>query len=140
MFWLPCIGPHVDFQKEFADLLLDILANIDKALIVGDFNIHIERQIMCKDLFTDIINSLGVKQSVTGPSHCFNHKPDFILKIYLTDTDILTQSDVIDHNLGAKWLISAICSVLDRSYLQSRPIIPTTKDLVPTAQYTYKCT
>ncbi len=34
-------GP-TDFLKEFADFLSDLLVNVDKALIVGDFNIHID--------------------------------------------------------------------------------------------------
>ncbi len=35
-----------DFLKEFADFLLDLLVNVDKALIVGDFNIHVDIQMM----------------------------------------------------------------------------------------------
>ncbi len=31
-------GPYTDFLKEFADFLSDLLVNVDKALIVGDFN------------------------------------------------------------------------------------------------------
>ncbi len=35
-------GPYKDFLKEFADFLSDLLVNVDKALIVGDFNIHVD--------------------------------------------------------------------------------------------------
>ncbi len=35
-------GPYTDFLKEFADFLSDLLVNADKALIVGDFNIHVD--------------------------------------------------------------------------------------------------
>ncbi len=35
-------GPYTDFLKEFADFLSDIFLNVDKALIVGDFNIHVD--------------------------------------------------------------------------------------------------
>ncbi len=35
-----------DFLKEFADFLLDLLVNVDKALIVGYFNIHVDIQMM----------------------------------------------------------------------------------------------
>ncbi len=34
-------GPYTDFLKEFADFLSDLLVNVDKALIVGDFNINL---------------------------------------------------------------------------------------------------
>ncbi len=44
LLWLLCIGPgpYTDFLKEFADFLSDLLVNVDKALIVGDFNIHVD--------------------------------------------------------------------------------------------------
>ncbi len=35
-------GPYTDFLKELADFLSDLLVNVDKALIVGDFNIHVD--------------------------------------------------------------------------------------------------
>ncbi len=60
-------GPYTDFLKEFADVLSDILVNVDKVLIVGDFNIHVNNTNDAIGLgFTYIINSFGVKQNVTG--------------------------------------------------------------------------
>ncbi len=52
--------------------------------------------------FTDLINSFGVKQNVTGPTHRFNHTLDLIILhgIDLTDIDIVPQSDdVTEHFL-----------------------------------------
>ncbi len=41
--------PYTDFLEEFADFLSDLLVNADKALIVEDFNIHIDNtnEMMC---------------------------------------------------------------------------------------------
>ncbi len=62
-------GHHTDFIKEFGDFILVLAA--DKILIVGDFNIHVDNE---KDAlgsgFLDILNSIGVRQHVLGPTHC----------------------------------------------------------------------
>ncbi len=87
-------GPYTDFLKEFADFLSDLLVTVDKALIVGDFNIHVDNTNDALGLaFTDLINSFGVKQNVTGPTHRFNHTLDLIIShgIDLTDIDIIPQ-------------------------------------------------
>ncbi len=105
-------GPYTDFLKEFADFLSDLLVNVDKALIVGDFNIHVDNTNDALGLsFTDLINSFGVKQNVTGPTHRFNHTLDFIIShgIELTDIDIVPQSDdVTDHILVSCMLHRAV--------------------------------
>ncbi len=89
-------GPYTDF-------LSDLLVNVDKALIVGDFNIHVDNTNDALGLaFTDLMNSFGVKLNVTGPTHRFNHTLALIIShgIDLTDIDIVPQSDdVTDHFL-----------------------------------------
>ncbi len=125
-------GPYTDFLKEFADFLSDLLVNADKALIVGDFNIHVDNTNDALGLaFTDLINSFGVKQNVTGPTHRFNHTLDlFILHgIDLTDIDILTQSDdVTDHFLVPCMLHITDIIYMAPRYRPGRTIVPATKD------------
>ncbi len=107
-------GPYTDFLKEFADFLSDLLVNVDKALIVGD---------ALGLAFTDLINSFGLKQNVTGPTHRFNHTLDLIIShgIDLTDIDSIPQSDDVrlDLRLKSIWARKttpfsscALCSVL----------------------------
>ncbi len=121
-------GPYTDFLKEFADFLSDLLVNVDKALIVGDFNIHVDNTNDVLGLaFTDLINSFGV----TGPRHRFNHTLDLIIAhvIDLTDIDNVPQSDdVTDH-----FLVSCMLHITDINYMApryhpGRNIVPATKD------------
>ncbi len=54
-------GPYSDFLGEFANFLSDLVITVDRALIVGDFNIHIDNENDTLGLaFIDILNSLGV--------------------------------------------------------------------------------
>ncbi len=73
-------GHHTDFIKEFADFLSELVLAADRVLIVGDFNIHVDNE---KDAlvsaFIDILNSIGVRQHVSGPTHSRNHTLDLIL-------------------------------------------------------------
>ncbi len=50
-------GPNKYFLKELADLLSDLLVKVDKALIVGDFNIRVDNINDALGLaFTDCMN------------------------------------------------------------------------------------
>ncbi len=72
-------GHHTDFIKEFADFLSELVLAADKVLIVGDFSIHVNNdKYSLGSVFTDILNSTGVKQHVSGPTHCQNHTLDLI--------------------------------------------------------------
>ncbi len=109
--------------SKFADFLSDLLVNVDKALIVGDFNIYIDNTNDALGLaFTDLINLFGVKQNVTGPTRRFNL--DLIIShgIDLTDIDIVPQSDdVTDHFLVSCMLhiILLILTIWLRVFVQA---------------------
>ncbi len=70
----------------------------DKVLIVGDFNISVDNE---KDAlgsaFLDILNSIGVRQHLSGPTHCRNHTFDLILShgIDVNGVEVLQQIDDI---------------------------------------------
>ncbi len=130
MYWLLYTGHHTDFIKEFADFLSELV--LDKVLIVGDFNIHVDNE---KDAlgsaFIDILNSVGVRQHVSGPTHGRNHTLDLILShgIDVSGVEILQQSDDIsDHYLVLCKLhiVRTVNSI--PSYKYGRTITSTTKD------------
>ncbi len=125
-------GPYTDFLKELADFLSDLLVNADKALIVGYFNIHVDNTNDALGLaFTDLINSFGVKQNDTGPTHRYNHTLDLIIShgIDRTDIDIIPQSDdVTDHFLVSCMLRITNINCRAPRYHPGRNIVPATKD------------
>ncbi len=107
---------------------------VDKVLIVGDFNIHVDNE---KDAlgsaFTVILNSIGVRKHVSGPTRCRNHTLDLILShgIDVNGVDILQQSDDIsDHYLVFCKLHIAKAVNSTPCYKYHRTIPSTTKDCI----------
>ncbi len=112
-------GPYTDFFKEFADFLSDLLVNVDKALILGDFSIHVDNTNYAVGLaFTDLIYFFGVKQNVTGPMHCFNHTLDLIISYGIDPPhiDIVPQSDDVTEH----FLVSCMLHNNDFNYMAPR--------------------
>ncbi len=96
------------------------------------FNIHVDNTNDALGLaFTDLINSFGVKQNITRPTHHFNHTLDLIIShiIDLNDIDIVCQSDdVTDHYLVSCMLPIPDSNFMAPRYRPGRTIVPTTKD------------
>ncbi len=104
----------------------------DKVLIVGDFNIHVDSE---KDAlisaFLGILNSIGVRQHVSEPTHCRNCTLDLILShgIDVDGVEVLQQRDDISDRyifLCKLHIAKAVNST--PSYKYGRTITSTTKD------------
>ncbi len=73
------------FLKEFSDFVTTIVPNVDRLLILSDFNIHV----CCPDKplvseFLQIIDSFYVFQSVLGATHEKGHTIDLILSLWVS--------------------------------------------------------
>ncbi len=82
--------------------------------------------------FIDILNSIDVKQHVSGPTHCRNHTLDLILShgIDVSGVEILQQSDDIsDHYLVLCILNIAKAVKPTPCYKYGRAITSTTSTL-----------
>ncbi len=80
--------------------------------------------------FIDILNSIDVRQHVSGPTHCRNHTLDLILShgIDVNSVEVLQQSDDIsDHYLVLCKLHIAKAVHSTPSYKYGRTITSTTK-------------
>ncbi len=123
-------GHHTDFIKEFSDFLSELVLAADKVLIDGYFNIHVDNEkAALGSAFMDILNTIGVRQHVSGPTHFRNHTLDLILShgIDVNSVEVLQQSDDIsDHYLVLCKLHIAVNSA--PSYRYGRTITSTTKD------------
>ncbi len=131
MYWLLYTGHHTDFIKEFGDFLSELVLAADKVLIVGDFNIHVDNE---KDVlgsaFTDIMNSIGARQHVSGPTHCRNHTLDLILShgIDFNGFEVLQQSVCISYHYLVLCKLHIAKAVNSPSYNYGRTITSITKD------------
>ncbi len=129
-------GHHTDFIKVFGDFLSELVLAADKVLTVGNCNIHFDNE---KDAigsaFIDILNSIGVRLHVSGPTNCRDHTLDLILShgIDVNGVAILQQSDdTSDHYLVlckfhiAKAVNSTSCYKYRRTITLSRIWSPLT--------------
>uniref|UniRef100_A0A3B1JQW8 Reverse transcriptase domain-containing protein n=1 Tax=Astyanax mexicanus TaxID=7994 RepID=A0A3B1JQW8_ASTMX len=96
-------GPYLEFLKEFSDFVTDLAVSNDKVIIVGDFNIRFEKlDDPLKKAFTSILDSVGIIQNITGPTHYCNHTLDLVLTlgVSIDNPNIRSQTSAIsDHYL-----------------------------------------
>ncbi len=65
------------------NFLSEFVLAADKVLIVGDFNIHVyNKKYALGSTFIDMLNSIGARQHVSGPTHCQNHTLMLMVLIY----------------------------------------------------------
>ncbi len=82
-------------------------------------------------VFIDILSSIGVRQHVSGPTHCRNHTIDLKLShgIDINGVEVLQQSDDISDHYLVLWKLPIAKAVNSApSYKYGRTITSTTKD------------
>ena len=69
------------FLAEFSAFMETIILVPEPLIIVGDFNIHVDCSDGCNDAsnFLDLLQSFGLTQHVTGPTHEDGHTLDLII-------------------------------------------------------------
>lgn len=91
-------GPARKFLDEFSDFLSAII-KLDKVLIIGDFNFHIDDPFCnAASEFLTLTDSFNLKQHVSGPTHKKGHTLDLVFSFGL-DINCLNVVDihVTDH-------------------------------------------
>ena len=87
------------FMREFAHLLENVIVNNELLIITGDFNLHIDNVNgnSTAASFMDLIDSFGLCQLVTEPTHQRGHLLDLIITKSTTRnllTDVRVQFDL----------------------------------------------
>ncbi len=131
-------GHHTDFIKEFADFLSELVLAADEVLIVADFSIHVNNEkYSLGSVFIDILNSTGVKQHVSGPTHCRNHTLDLIQshEIDVSGVYILQQSGDISDNYPVLCIFHIANAVKPTPYYKYGRTITSITNLHDLSQY-----
>ena len=63
--------PTSVFFTEFSDYLESVFLCKEQLLIIGDFNIHVDVADSLK--LTDLLESIGLRQHVSQPTHVHGH-------------------------------------------------------------------
>ena len=68
------------FLSEFSNFLESVILSKECLLILGDFNIHVDDCIDADAMkFLDLLDSLGLDQHITQPTHIHGHTLDLII-------------------------------------------------------------
>ena len=68
------------FFEEFSTLLENLIDTPEYLLLMGDFNFHMDvPSDPDTSRFSDLLESAGLKQSVTGPTHRCGHTLDLVI-------------------------------------------------------------
>ena len=68
------------FFEEFSNFIEDIITSPDKLLILGDFNLHMDKQTSIPaTTFASILDMFGLVQHVSFPTHSANHLLDLVI-------------------------------------------------------------
>ena len=68
------------FLEEFEAFIENVLLSPEPLCIVGDFNLHMDVKDDCyQRQMTDLLNSVGLQQHVTVPTHKSGHTLDLII-------------------------------------------------------------
>ena len=81
------------FFDDFSQLVENLAATPDRFLITGDFNFHIGTTNNDAVQFLDLINSAGLNQHVTRPTHNRGHNLDLI--ITSSNNDLVSNLQVL---------------------------------------------
>ena len=94
-----------NFLADLDEIINDHFSNSHSLIIVGDFNVHYEKnELRDTVLLSDLMSSFGLSQLIVGPTHKHGHTLDLI---FLNSFEIQTStSSPIDFDVGDHFLVN----------------------------------
>uniref|UniRef100_A0A8C5G3G3 Reverse transcriptase domain-containing protein n=1 Tax=Gouania willdenowi TaxID=441366 RepID=A0A8C5G3G3_GOUWI len=133
-------GPYSEFLSEFSDFISNLVLSSDKILIVGDFNIHVDKDSdSLSSAFMSLIDSVGFFQTINEATHRLNHTLDLVLtygldinelKVY-PENYLLSDHFLISFNIILEDL--ALCNKIVTSRNLSNSAVAKFKEAIPAA-------
>lgn len=116
------------FLDDFEQLVAEISVAKERLLILGDFNIHVDRDLPEVRRFNDILHAHNLSQLVTSPTHKRGHTLDLVV---VRDGDSIVSDvtvcnyELSDHfTVGMALSLSKVNVELVKSYRKYRSITP----------------
>lgn len=122
-------GPAGQFLSEFTDFLASII-KLEKVLLVGDFNLHIDdaSNVIASE-FLNITESFNFRQHVSGATHIGGHTLDLVFSLGLDINNICCEDLLISDHKCIFFTLSATAEPLyPVTTLRSRIITQTTAE------------
>ncbi|XP_022791547.1 uncharacterized protein LOC111330848 [Stylophora pistillata] len=107
--------PINTFLMEFSDLMESTILYKEPLIVVGDFNIHVDVPIDTDALkFLELLESLGLEQHVTEPTHVHGHTLDLVLTRKIED--ILTSPPRACHYFSDHAAVHCVVTISKPSF------------------------
>ena len=114
-------GSDTRFMSEFQDVLSFLASLPQELIVIGDFNLHVDKPTNQTTVFLDLLSLFGLQQHVDFPTHIHGHPLDLIITSSKCSIASVTRSDRIsDHFTVIAEVVARICSVGSRKTISFR--------------------
>lgn len=117
----PTSSSIAHFYEEFSDYLARITTSPGQPLIMGDFNFHVDdKDDHRATQFLDILDSFGIRQYVSNPTHRNGHTLDLVMS--RSSENLVLSAAAVDHGFPDHYPVF-VCLSLMKPALPTRQVL-----------------